>query len=599
MDTRFFSRAGISAKLSLLSIVVFLGIGATIFIGWKSLERISDIVRRQSVASTIAFTSYDLQQRVYVSWLSLFRLHADEKMAENDRKADASAFLSSLADTDTALATLSGLSIDAKTSDIFKDIESACANYKSDAEKASAALALGVKGGPGLFQLAAFSFSLLEARLTQLDNVTRQQSVAIADEGRAATNATTRFLAIVSLAVLLAVLAFSIAISRSITKPLGRIVAAVGAVGSGDLTVSAVDAGGGELGSIASRLDSLVIDLRGLVDTVKKRLVELEEAGATLASSMTITGEAADRIEESVADSRRRLGEQSSAVREVSSAIESLARSVEKLSGRLANQSELITESSASVEEMIANIESVAGNAQSSTEASARLVAEGGEGKAKIDEVDAAIASIVLSSESLGEAARLITEIADQTNLLAMNASIEAAHAGDAGRGFAVVAEEIRKLAEQATSRAKDISNDLDLVTRSIEAVRAASSAAVDSFASILARSGSVGESVRSIGGAMSEQREGGKLVLEALARLKDITREITQESGAMGSESRSILGIVTHLKSINEEVVSNDEDIVSRTVEISREIAGAAALSSRNAELIGEVHAAAEKFRT
>jgi methyl-accepting chemotaxis protein len=597
MKARFSSRAGISTKLGLLSVVVFLGIGATIYIGWYSLTGLAKTIRSQSAASTIAFASYDLQQRVFVSWLSLFRLQEDAlytKAAVSD-----SDYKSALADDDAALAGLVALPVGAQTKAVFKDVEDAFTAFKGDADKASEALARRAKDGPDLFQIAGFSFSLLEAQLTHLNNATRQESVVTAASGSAATAAAARALTLVSIVVLASVLAFVIITLRSITRPLRRLVAAVDAVGSGDLTVAAVDAGGGELGSIAARLDALVQDLRGLVLTVKERLGQLEEAGSSLATSIKGTGDASERIELSVGDSKARLDEQSTAVLEVSQAIDSLARSVEELSGKIAKQSELLTESSASVEQMIANVETVAANAEASAQEAQRLAAEGGDGKARIEEVDAAVGSIVLSSENLGEAARLITEIADRTSLLAMNASIEAAHAGGAGRGFAVVAEEIRKLAEQSTSRALDISGDLARVTHAIESVQAASTAVVGSFASILEKSGALGDSVREIGGAMSEQREGGRIVLGALARLKDITGEITRSSNEMAAGKQSILGQVERLREANEGVVRNDEDIIEGTGEIAGAIDSAVESSSRNAALISEVRVAIDKFRT
>lgn len=597
MKARASSRAGISAKLGLLSLAVFLGIGMTIFIGWHSLTGLALTIRSQSSASTIAFASYDLQQKVFVAWLSFFRLHEDAQYAT--AAFSDSAYRSALADGDAALASLVALPVSAPTQAVFKDVAEAYASFKGDADKAAGALARRGKEGPDLFQIAGFSFSILEAQLTHLNNATRQESVAIAASGKAAAEAAAKALTLVSSIVLASVLLFVLLTLRSITRPLRRLVAAVDTVGSGDLTVAAVDAGGGELGSIATRLDALVQDLRGLVLAVKERLGRLEDADDSLASSIKGTLEACERIERSVGDSRGRLDEQSGAVLEVSQAIGGFARSVEELSRKLAGQSDLLAESSASVEEMIANVETVAANAQASAGEAEQLAAEGGEGKAKIELVDAAVRSIVLASENLGEAARLITEIADRTSLLAMNASIEAAHAGKAGRGFAVVADEIRKLAVQSTSRASDISKDLDRVKRAIESVRAASTAVVGSFSSILEKSGALGDSVREIGGAMSEQREGGRLVLGALSRLKDITLEITKSSNELAAGRQSILSHVERLREANESVVGNDEDIIAGTAEIAGAVASAVGSSSRNAALIGELHSATEKFRT
>jgi methyl-accepting chemotaxis protein len=606
MAKRLYRASSIGVKLALLSAAVFVGVGAVFAIGWRTLDGLGTVVRRQVEASTVAASSYDAQHRVFVAWLSLYRMRAaslalgkDSPAALKAQARDDADYKASIADADATMSALVALKVDAETAEAFKGLMDAHSAFKGDGESAAAAIAADAKNRAELFQYAGMSFSVLETQLTRVNGMMRQAATALEKESRAATVRATRALALVSAIVLLAELAFAFFIRRSITRPLGRLVAAVERVGAGDLLVERPDAGGGELGRIASSLDGLVADLRGLVVTVKDRLRDLEDAGDGLASSMVRAGEAASRIEGGVADSRTRLEDQSAALHEVASAIEDLVLKIEDLSGKLASQAGLVAESSTAVEEMIANVESVASNAAASAEASARLAEEGGEGKSRIEDVDSAVAAIVLSSESLGEAATLIREIAERTNLLAMNASIEAAHAGDAGRGFAVVAEEIRKLAEQSTSRAADISIDLDRVSRSIEEVREASAQAVGSFASILDKSGSLGDSVRAIGAAMAQQLEGGKAVLVSLSRLRDMTRDVSSSSDAMTDARRSMLEGIAHLRGAADEVVRNDETIMGEAAEIGSAIAEVSARSERNAALIGEVRAAAERFRT
>jgi methyl-accepting chemotaxis protein len=330
---------------------------------------------------------------------------------------------------------------------------------------------------------------------------------------------------------------------------------------------------------------------------VKARVGALEEAGKGLSRNTERTEGSAARIASGLEEAKASLDGQSVAVGEASAAIRKHAHGVERLSSLIEGQSSILSESAASVEEMIANVEAVASGAASAAEASALLRAEGIEGKAKIDDTRESVAAIVRASENLTEAALLIEEIAERTNLLAMNAAIEAAHAGEAGRGFAVVADEIRKLAEQSTDRARDIGVDLGKVSGAIGALKDSSEGAVASFGIILERSGALDGEVGRISGAMAEQGKGGRDVLEGIKRLKEITAEIKEGSTELDDGNRSILASVERLKEANREVLSSNKGIAASAEDIAAAVAEASELSSRNAGLIAEVKAATDRF--
>ena len=204
---------------------------------------------------------------------------------------------------------------------------------------------------------------------------------------------------------------------------------------------------------------------------------------------------------------------------------------VNELARITGDMSNIVASSSSAIEEMIGNIISIENTIQKSVEAVNNLDIATNAGETNLSEVSNLVEKIEQGSEGLEEMSNVIQQIAEQTNMLAMNAAIEAAHAGEAGKGFAVVADEIRKLAENSGTEAKTIADVLAQIKQMIDDAYEGTVSTQKEFEVIVKRSNEVKAMELEIKDAISEQNNGGKLILDAVSRLKDSEHAVVAAS--------------------------------------------------------------------
>lgn len=425
---------------------------------------------------------------------------------------------------------------------------------------------------------------------------TRQDDGYAQATGEAA--ASRRILLLVNLLAALLILAASTALSVSMTRSLAALVKSLRRMAQGDCTERIEAAGTDEIGSIAAAANDLTASLNTIVGTVRQRVLSLREQGEELAAQMHRMSSSVTGIDSAVGTSRGGLARQSEAVEAVAAAIEQLARTVDSLFTMIGDQGAVIGESSSLVEQMIANVKSIASNTDAAGKATDSLLASSRDGAAVLGDMDGAVLEITRYSEGLANAALTIADVAKNTNLLAMNAAIEAAHAGSAGSGFAVVADEIRKLAERSAAQASDISRDLSRVAESIAKVKDAATAVSGSFGTVLEQAQDVGHIVADIRHSTAEQSSGGSRVLDGLARLVSITKQVTDGAQEMTIGNAQILEQVSTLKAVAEATVSANDDIGRGTAEIERAVAAASELAEQNERQILAVLQGVDAFK-
>ena len=405
---------------------------------------------------------------------------------------------------------------------------------------------------------------------------------------------------IIGVVILVIALAIVYLIAGAMVKPVQTAVEALKniAQGEGDLTVRLPLIGNDEITDLSEYFNQTITKIGASIRQVGLNSNNMEEIGNELASNMTETASAVNQISANIDGVKQQAMTQAASVTETAATVEEIVRTIKQLNSGIETQAASVAQSSSSVEQMVANIASIGQTLGKTDEVIRSLTTATGDGKATLVTSNTVTQKIAEESGSLMEASNVIQHIASQTNLLAMNAAIEAAHAGEAGKGFAVVADEIRKLAEESSMQGKTITTTLKTLSGEIETLSASSQTVEAKFNAIFTLAEQVKEMSARLTEAMREQENGSKEVLTAIKSINTVTIEVQAGSEEMLKGGEGVAKEMQKLGGLTRVITDSMNEMASGAVQINNAVQEVSEITQRNKRSIENLAEEVSKFK-
>lgn len=356
---------------------------------------------------------------------------------------------------------------------------------------------------------------------------------------------------------------------------------------AGDLTERFYIKKNDEIGSLMINFNTTMDKVASMVNSLIHESKTMQHVGDELYNNMAETASAINEISANVESIKRQAVTQAASVQKTGNVVGNIIEQIQQLDEEITVQAGAVAHSSSSVEEMAANIVTITQTLEKNNDLIKEMYSRSLDGKNGAKMANSVVQQIAERSDALLEASVIIQNIASQTNLLAMNAAIEAAHAGEIGKGFAVVADEIRKLAEESNEQGKQIGGVLKESIEIIHTLIAAGDGAEKTFDKVYELATRISEQEDFITRSMQEQMSANKEVLMAIKDINTTTDTVKTGSSKMLSGSGQVANEMNKLDGLTQVITNSMDEMSAGAIQINNAVVEVNDLVQKNKESI------------